>query len=267
MNTPTQDQEDGLTQAASSGGASLPQTPGSAAAGPDPAAQFAANLIHELRTPLTAIIGFAEMFQREVFGPLPHPKYHEYAKDIHDSGTHLLALVNEILELSKADFGKLELKEDWVDVEDAIWKSARMVAQRAQLTSVRLAVAVAPGLPKLYADERRLRQIVINLLTNAVKFTPPGGEVVISADCDAQNDLLISILDTGVGISQEDMSVAIAPFGQIGTEGQDPSQGTGLGLPLTKRLLEAHGGTLEILSTVGQGTIIVARFPAHRVLD
>ncbi len=228
--------------------------------------RFTANLIHELRTPLNAIIGFADVLRSEIFGALPHAKYREYAADILESGHHLLELVNEILDLSKADAGRLELNESRVDLVAAVQASVKMIQQTARETSVEVSVAIADDLPRLKADERRVRQILINLLANAVKFTPPGGEVLLTADREADGGLFVSVLDTGIGMSAEDLTVALAPFGQVGGAEQQAEQGTGLGLPLTQRLLEAHGGSLEILSSCGQGTIMVGRFPPDRVI-
>ena len=229
--------------------------------------RFTANLIHELRTPLNAIIGFADVLRSEIFGALPHAKYREYAADILESGHHLLELVNEILDLSKADAGRLELSESRVDLVAAVQASVKMIQQTARETSVEVSVAIADDLPRLRADERRVRQILINLLANAVKFTPPGGEVLLTADREADGGLFISVLDTGIGMSAEDLTVALAPFGQVGAAEAQAEQGTGLGLPLTQRLLEAHGGSLEILSSCGQGTIMVGRFPPERVIS
>ena len=228
--------------------------------------RFTANLIHELRTPLNAIIGFADVLRAEVFGALPHAKYREYAADILESGHHLLELVNEILDLSKADAGRLELSESRVDLVAAVQASVKMIQQTAKETSVEVSVAIADDLPRLRADERRVRQILINLLANAVKFTPPGGEVLLTADREADGGLFVSVLDTGIGMSAEDLTVALAPFGQVSAGELQAEQGTGLGLPLTQRLLEAHGGSLEILSSCGQGTSMVGRFPPDRVI-
>ena len=229
--------------------------------------RFTANLIHELRTPLNAIIGFADVLRSEIFGALPHAKYREYAADILESGHHLLELVNEILDLSKADAGRLELNDSRVDLVAAVQASVKMIQQTAKETSVEVSVAIADDLPRLRADERRVRQILINLLANAVKFTPPGGEVLLTADREADGGLFVSVLDTGIGMSAEDLTVALAPFGQVGAAELQAEQGTGLGLPLTQRLLEAHGGSLEILSSCGQGTIMVGRFPAARIVE
>ena len=234
---------------------------------PDEDFRFTANLIHELRTPLNAIIGFADVLHSEVFGALPHDKYREYAVDILESGQHLLELVNEILDLSKADAGRLELSEGPVDVVSAVQSSLKMIEQTAEAARVEVSVAIADDLPRLSADERRVRQILINLLANAVKFTPPGGEVLLTADRETDGGLFVSVLDTGIGMSPEDLTVAVAPFGQVAAPDSTADQGTGLGLPLTQKLLEAHGGSLEILSSCGQGTIMVGRFPPERVLS
>lgn len=237
------------------------------ARGPDAEFQFTANLIHELRTPLNAILGFADVLKSEIFGELPHPKYREYLRDILESGNHLLELVNEILDLSRADAGRLDLCETVIDAEAITHTCVKMVEQSAGLAKVRLSTALSSDLPRLYADERRVRQILINLLANAVKFTPAGGDILITADREPGGGLMLSVLDTGIGMAESDLPVAVAPFGQIGLRPNQAREGTGLGLPLTKRLLEAHGGSLEVLTSVGQGTIMVARFPAERVVD
>ena len=233
---------------------------------PDANFQFTANLIHELRTPLNAIIGFADVLQSGIFGEQPHAKCREYIGDILESSRHLLSLVNEILDLSKADAGRLELSEAVVDVAGTIQTCTKMIAESARQSRVELSVALAPDLPQLYADELRVRQILINLLANAVKFTPSGGEVLLTADRDPEAGLFVSVLDTGIGMQEADLPVAVAPFGQIETSPHGGDQGTGLGLPLTKKLLEAHGGRLEVLSSAGQGTIMVAHFPSERVV-
>lgn len=234
--------------------------------GPHANFQFMANLIHEFRTPLNAIIGFADVLQNEIFGELPHPKCREYVGDIMDSGGYLLDLVNEILDLAKADVGRLELAESPIDVAHSIRASVRMIEPRSRAAAVQLSTALHPDLPRLYADERRVRQILINLLANAVKFTPSGGEILLTADRDEGGGLLISVLDTGIGMTEDDLPIAVAPFGQIGGARHEPWEGTGLGLPLTRKLLEIHGGCLEILSSSGQGTMMIARFPANRVV-
>ena len=226
---------------------------------------FLAGVSHELRTPLNAIIGFSEVMQNEMFGPMGDSHYHEYAADIHESGHHLLSLINDILDLSKIEAGKFELHEETVTVTDTIEAALRLVGQRAEKAGVELVRAVAPRLPRLYADGRALKQVLLNLLTNAIKFTPQGGRVTIGADLAPGGDLALTVVDTGVGMSAEDMEQALTPFGQAESDIAREQEGTGLGLPLTKHLVELHGGSLTIESAPGAGTTIRATFPAARL--
>jgi signal transduction histidine kinase len=226
--------------------------------------EFLALMSHEFRTPLNAIIGFSEMMHGEMFGRLGNERYRDYINDIHASGVHLLALINDLLDLSKAEADKLELRETYVDAGAAISHSLRMVASRAERAGVALAVELPQEMPLLWADERRLTQILLNLLTNAVKFTPRGGEARVSADWRPEG-LAILVRDTGVGIAPEDMPRVVIPFVQVGDIYSRPHEGSGLGLPFSKRLMEIHGGTLELASTLGEGTTVTILFPASRV--
>ena len=228
--------------------------------------QFLANMSHELRTPLNAIIGFSEIMMKEMFGPIGHPGYREYAKDINDSGDHLLNLINDILDVSKAEAGRIELLEARIEVKALIDSSLRLVRERAESGRVRLSVDVADPLPTIQADELRLKQILLNLLTNAVKFTPEGGSVTINARVAPGGGFAISVTDTGIGMKKEDIPRALEAFSQIDGKLDRKYEGTGLGLPLTKALIELHGGTLTVESTPDQGTTVTVDLPADRVL-
>ncbi len=229
--------------------------------------EFLANMSHELRTPLNAIIGFSEMMGREVYGKIGNAKYVEYANDINESGGHLLALITDILDLSKIEAGGLELIEGRVDVARVINACLTLVKERAEIGGLTLERKVPPELPALRADERKLKQIVLNLLSNAVKFTPEGGKVTVTAAVGPNGGLVIEVIDGGIGIAPEDMNTAMAPFGQVESTLSRKFEGTGLGLPLTKALVELHGATLEIDSEVGVGTTATVQFPSERIVS
>ncbi len=226
---------------------------------------FLAGVSHELRTPLNAIIGFSEVMQTEMFGPLGDRHYQEYAEDIHESGHHLLSLINDILDLSKIEAGKFELHEEALSVPDTVHAALRLVRQRAEKGGVVISRAVAPRLPRLFADGRALKQVLLNLLTNALKFTPEGGKVTIGAELDPDGGLVFSVADSGVGMTPEDLERALTPFGQADSDIAREQEGTGLGLPLTKHLVEMHGGSLTIESAPGEGTKVSVAFPAERL--
>ena len=228
---------------------------------------FLANMSHELRTPLSAIIGFSEMMQREALGPVGSTRYRAYADDINRSGTHLLDLVNDLLDLSKIEAGKMELTEDLVDVAQLIADCVTLVRDAAARGSIELAVDRDQSLPVVFADERKIKQILINLLSNAIKFTESGGSVEIVAAVAASGGLEISVRDSGVGIKPEDIAKVMEPFGQLQLQGSIESgqPGTGLGLPLSRKLAELHGGTLEIESAPGRGTTVLLSLPPERV--
>jgi len=226
--------------------------------------EFLANMSHELRTPLNAIIGFSEIIKDQSFGPIGQPRYSEYAKDIYDSGGSLLELINDILDLTKVEAGKMELQKSFVDVADVMRRCLRLVKERAAKFNVRLRTSFDPNLPHLFADEGRLRQIAVNLLTNAVKFTPAGGDIVLSASVDQDGAIVISVADTGIGMSPPEIAVALERFGQTPSAQSRPNEGTGLGLPLTKTLVELHGGQLGIDSVPGKGTTVTVKFPPQQ---
>jgi signal transduction histidine kinase len=227
--------------------------------------QFLATMSHELRTPLNAIIGFAEMLGQEMFRPLGSERYRDYAETIQSSGQHLLGLINDILDLSKLDAGALELDKQAVDLNMVARESVRMLATQVGAARVRLQEELHPGLPLMQADARRVRQIVLNLLANAVKFTPPEGEVRVSTfPCDA--GIALAVSDTGIGIAPTDIPKALERFGQIDNRLARKYDGSGLGLPLSKHLVEFHGGTLRLESEVGYGTTVTVTFPSRRVV-
>ncbi len=227
--------------------------------------EFLANMSHELRTPLNAIIGFSEIIMGEMFGPIGVEQYKEYMKDIHESGSHLYNLINDILDVSKAEAGKLELSESEIDIADTVTRCVRLVGERAERAEVALEVEVPQGLPLLYADERKIKQILLNLLSNAVKFTPTGGKVSISARIEPDGWFCFAITDTGIGISEQDMADVMAPFGQVDSTLARRYEGTGLGLPLTKALVDLHGGELDLQSELDVGTTVTVRLPKDRL--
>jgi PAS domain S-box-containing protein len=227
--------------------------------------EFLANMSHELRTPLNAILGFSEILTQGLFGPLGDPRYHDYAEDIHRSGTHLLTVISGILDLSKAEAGHLELHESIIHLPDAMDASLATVRAQAERAGVALVVAAPGNLPQLLVDEGKLRQILINLLSNAIKFTPEGGRVSLEAGLDAAGGIAIHVRDTGIGMAPEEIPLALQPFQQIDSRLSRRYEGTGLGLPLSKRLAELHGAGLEIDSTPGRGTRVTVRIPPERV--
>jgi PAS domain S-box-containing protein len=227
--------------------------------------EFLATMSHELRTPLNAIIGFSDMMKGEMYGPLGDTKYAEYARDINRSGVHLLDLINDILDLSKIEAGKTELRDEEVDVPAVLQTCLTLTEQGANAGDIEVVCNIASDLPTLFCEERKLKQIVINLLSNAIKFTPRGGRVMARLRIGSDDDFEIQVADTGIGIAYNDIPKALAPFSQIDSALNRKYEGTGLGLPLTTALVELHGGSLTLESTVGIGTTVTARFPAERV--
>jgi signal transduction histidine kinase len=245
--------------------ANLEQALETAAASSQAKSQFLAAMSHELRTPLNAVIGFSEMLVGEIFGPLGDARYRDYARTIRHSGTHLLDLINDVLDFSKIEAGRLELSDDMIDVNAAIDEALRMVENQAAGGKVSLNARIDDELPLITADARRVRQVLLNLLSNAVKFTPPNGSVTVSADAD-EHALAITVTDTGIGMAPEDIPKALERFGQIDTRLARKYEGTGLGLPLSLRLMELHGGALAIESAVGVGTSVTVTFPGSRIV-
>ena len=228
--------------------------------------EFLANMSHELRTPLNAIIGFSEIIKDQLFGQVGQPQYVEYAKDIYDSGQLLLSLINDILDMSKIEAGKRALHEATLNIDAVVHSVSRLVAARAKEGKVRLNLHVPRDIPALRAEEKAMKQILTNLLTNAIKFTSEGGSVTLSARVDEEKRMILSVIDSGIGIAPDDIAIALTPFGQIESALSRKHQGSGLGLPLTKALVELHGGQLDLQSELGNGTTVTLTFPAARVV-
>lgn len=229
--------------------------------------RFLATMSHELRTPLNAILGFSEVMKNELFGPHAAPAYREYAADIHGSGQHLLNLINEILDLSRIEAGRYELNEEAVSIAYIIEESRHMLGLRAKAKAQTVREVVEPNLPRLWADERAVRQIVLNLLSNAIKFTPPGGDIEIKAGWTASGGQYVSVKDTGPGIPEEEIPTVLASFGRGSLAIKTAEQGSGLGLPIVKGLVDLHGGTFQLNSTLRLGTEVIVTFPSERVID
>jgi two-component system cell cycle sensor histidine kinase PleC len=235
--------------------------------------RFLATMSHELRTPLNAVIGFSDVLRGELLGPIGSAKYRDYASHIHDSAVHLLNVLSDILDMSKVEAGKISLNESVVDVAALLREVVELFEQEAGFAKVALTLSLPPSLPPLFADQRYLRQMLINLLSNALKFTPAGGriEIAVTADVtadgapDAASDLAISVADTGVGMTEAQLEIALAPFGQIDSPLMRKYTGTGLGLPIVKSLIELHGGRLAIASKPGEGTRVSLIFPGRRL--
>jgi two-component system cell cycle sensor histidine kinase PleC len=224
--------------------------------------QFLANISHELRTPLNAIIGFSDIIKTQALGPVGHQQYIDYAGDINSSGSHLLSLINDILDYSKAEAGKLELEVSEVDATKLVKSCIRLVQTRAEEAKVEMVEQVPAEHFVLSTDAKKLKQILLNLLSNAVKFTPPGGSVTVTAWQNMQDDsYTIEVQDTGIGIAPKDISKAMSPFGQVDSELSRKYEGTGLGLPLTKKFTEVMGGTFQIDSALNEGTTISITLP------
>ncbi len=227
---------------------------------------FLATMSHELRTPLNAIIGFSEMMLREVLGSLGNEQYRSYVGDIHASGTHLLQIINDILDLSKAEAGKIDLNEDVFDLRDIMRSVGQLTAGRLNKAELTQRVELPEDLPPLCGDERKTKQVLLNLVTNSVKFTPPGGSITVSARWDREHGVAITVADTGIGIPENDLDRVLKPFEQVDSSFARQHQGTGLGLPLVKAIMELHGGRLELKSELGVGTEVTVTFPPERVL-
>lgn len=224
--------------------------------------KFLANVSHELRTPLNAIIGFSEILKDEVMGPINNPQYKDYINDIHSSGVHLLSLINDILDYSKADAGKLEVHLAEVDITKVMKNSLRLMDPRAKEANVHLISEIPKEHIVIKTDAKRLKQVLLNLLSNAVKFTPAEGKVTLLAWKDiTKNLVVIEVQDTGVGIAPKDISKVMQTFGQVENELSRKYEGTGLGLPLSKRLIQMMGGSMEIQSKLNEGTTVTLRLP------
>ncbi len=225
--------------------------------------EFLANMSHELRTPLNAINGFSEIMAGEMFGPLGDPKYKGYAADILKSGQHLLSLINDILDMAKIEAGKLTLHYEAVSLKDVVEDATRLMRGKIEEAGLKLLVD-APEMPEIDADYRGLKQVVLNLISNAVKFTPEGGDIVVALSREDDDRVRVAVTDTGIGIAEKDMDRLARPFEQVEGQHSKTTQGTGLGLALTKSLIELHGGTLSIASEPGRGTTVSFVLPIRR---
>ncbi len=228
--------------------------------------EFLACMSHELRTPLNAIIGFSEIIAKETFGPVENTKYQDYMWDIHSSGHHLLHLVNDVLDLEKIECGQLTLKESNINLDDLLSYCLRMIKGRPESASLSFRYGAPGDLPLVRADEQRLKQIVLNLLLNAVKYNKVGGAVALSVRLNPKNDVSIIVEDTGIGIAEKDLPLVLQPFGQVRANAHVSHDGTGLGLSLSKQLVELHGGALEIESELQEGTAVTIRLPVERTI-
>jgi len=226
---------------------------------------FLAIMSHELRTPLNSILGFAEIIEKRMFGPLGDDRYGDYVRDIRAGGEHMLSIVNDILDLSKIDAGGMDMNEETFDLLTVIRSAVHLVQDRAETGGLTLKVSLPENLPPLLADARLVKQMLINLLSNAIDSTPAEGWIVITAEGDGEGGLTVAVADTGVGIAEDDLALALTPFRTFGDSSARMSRGIGLGLPLVKSLIELHGGEFLINSKRGAGTTVALTFPPDRV--
>lgn len=229
--------------------------------------RFLATMSHELRTPLNAILGFSEVMKNEVFGEHANAAYKEYSADIHGSGQHLLNLINEILDLSRIEAGKYELNEEALSLAGIVEDCRHMLNLRAKAKGQTIREAVEPDLPKIWVDERAIRQVVLNILSNAIKFTPQGGEIVIKVGWTANGGQYVSVADTGPGIPEDEIPVALQTFGRGSLAIKTAEQGSGLGLPIVKGLMDLHNGGFQLKSKPRAGTEVTVTLPPERVMD
>ena len=229
--------------------------------------RFLATMSHELRTPLNAVLGFSEVMKSELFGTHAVPAYKEYSSDIHASGQHLLMLINEILDLSRVEAGRYELKEEPVSLTGVVEECRRLLSMRIERRHLVITEALESDLPRIWADERAVRQVTLNLLTNAIKFTPLGGSIVIKVGWTKTGGQYVSIRDTGPGIPPEEIPIVLSSFGRGSLAQKNAEEGTGLGLPIVKGLVELHGGEFRLNSRPRFGTEVIVIFPPERVMD
>jgi len=228
--------------------------------------EFLAKISHEIRTPLNAIIGFSEVMMDERFGPVGNDRYRQYLKDIHISGGHLISLLNDLLDLSKIEAGKLELTFVSVNLNDVVQQCVAVMQQQANRDRVIIRTSLPASLPQIVADARSVRQITLNLLSNSIKFTGAGGQVIVSTALTDDHEVVLRVRDTGAGMSEKELQTALEPFRQLATSPRWGDTGTGLGLPITKALTEANHARFGITSHVKDGTLVEVAFPATRVL-
>lgn len=229
--------------------------------------RFLASMSHELRTPLNAILGFSEVMAKEVLGPIGNETYRDYASDVHDSGKHLLALINEILDLSRIEAGRYQLNEEPLRLGEVVAESARMMNLKIRAKDIRLVEEMEPRLQRLLADERAIRQITLNLLSNAVKFTPRGGQIRLTVGWTAGGGQYLAVRDNGPGIAEDEIPIVLSAFGQGTIAIKSAEEGAGLGLPIVQGLAELHGGKLYLKSRLREGTEAIVTFPASRVME
>jgi signal transduction histidine kinase len=225
--------------------------------------EFLAIVSHELRTPLNAIIGFSEFLKMEMFGPLGSERYKSYSQDIYRSGQHLLHIINDILDLSRAEANKLEITEEKFNLAEMVHGCLRMFRNKAAVEGVRFSHKISEDITVL-ADQRLMNQVVINLLSNAVKFTSTGGAITVETHCDENDCCSIKVIDTGIGIAEENIAKVLEPFMQVESATVRTQEGLGLGLPLVKRIIDLHGGDVGIVSTLGKGTTVTVSLPGWR---
>ena len=229
--------------------------------------RFLATMSHELRTPLNAILGFSEVMKNEMMGPHTVKAYREYSADVHASGHHLLMLINEILDLSRVEAGRYDLHEEAVSLPFVVEECRHLLALRAKNKGLTVIDEIEDTLPKIWADERALRQITLNLLSNAIKFTPKSGQITIKVGWTASGGQYLSIKDNGPGIPEDEIPIVLSSFGRGSLAQKHAEEGTGLGLPIVKGLVELHGGVFTLKSVIREGTEVRVIFPAERVMD
>lgn len=228
--------------------------------------EFLAHVSHEIRTPLNAIIGFADLMSTERFGPIGHPRYIEYANDIVRSGRHVLDIVNDLLDISKIEAGEMELDFVAVDLNETISEAASLVQPQANGQRVIIRTALSQAVPPVVADARSVKQIVLNILSNAIRFTSPGGQIVVSTVYEANGSVVLRVRDTGIGMTRQELETAMKPFRQVAGSTRKRGDGTGLGLPLTKAMADANRASFSIQSAPREGTLVEIAFPSQRVL-
>jgi signal transduction histidine kinase len=229
-------------------------------------AEFLAKISHEIRTPLNAMTGFAEVIMAERFGPIGNERYREYVRDILNAGTHLISMLNDLLDLSKIETGQIELDLANVNLNDITQQCVGIMQPQASRARIIIRTSLTPSLPLVVADERSLRQIVLNLLSNSIRFTGPGGQVIVSSAFSDAHEAVLRVRDTGVGMSEKDIQTALEPFQHTATSGSFGSGGTGFGLPLTKALAEANRANFSIKSAPNAGTLVEIAFPPSRIV-
>jgi signal transduction histidine kinase len=228
--------------------------------------EFLAKISHEIRTPLNAIIGFSEVMMDDRFGPVGNERHQQYLKDIHASGSHLISLLNDLLDLSKIETGKLELSFVSINLNELVQSCVAAMQEEANRERVIIRTSLPPNLPQIVADPRSVRQIVLNLLSNSIKYTGAGGQVIVSTALTDDQEVVLRVRDTGHGMSEKALQTALEPFRELATAARWGATGTGLGLPITKALAEANHARFRITSKVDDGTLVEVAFPATRAL-